>query len=222
MSQHDYVISNDDGASIRADINDLAAAVKSGNSHASTAPSSPVAGMVWVKTVSATVEEHYVYDGTSWVLVFTVNPTAHAVIFAQSGRPRFSAHKNGSDQGSIATATDTKITFGTEDYDVGGFYNAATSVWTPPPGDHMLVSTISWSAGIADQQSHQVRVYKNGGLHRIEQRTSSGTTALASSIAVQVVADGDDTFEIYGRASGAGDKTVEGDSNQTWFQGFML
>jgi hypothetical protein len=81
MAQHDYNIANDDGAGVRTDINDLAAAIKSGNSHASTAPTSPVAGMMWWKTVSATQQELYYSDGSDWILILTLNPTTNALTY---------------------------------------------------------------------------------------------------------------------------------------------
>src|SRR5688572_8799746 len=45
--------------------------------------------------------------------------SAHISVYA-SNRPTFSAHKNGTGQTSITSNTDTKVTFGTEDWDVGG------------------------------------------------------------------------------------------------------
>lgn len=49
MSQHDYVIDNASGATVRADINSALAAIQSLNS-GSSAPSSTVAGMLWLDT----------------------------------------------------------------------------------------------------------------------------------------------------------------------------
>jgi microcystin-dependent protein len=49
MSQHDYVINNDSGATVRADINSVLQAVLSQNS-GNSAPSSTAAGMWWLDT----------------------------------------------------------------------------------------------------------------------------------------------------------------------------
>ena len=49
MSQHDYVINNDSGATVRADINSALQAILSANSGTS-APSSTSAGMIWLDT----------------------------------------------------------------------------------------------------------------------------------------------------------------------------
>ena len=49
MSQHDYVINNDSGASVRADINSALQAILSQNSGTS-APSSTASGTLWLDT----------------------------------------------------------------------------------------------------------------------------------------------------------------------------
>ncbi len=49
MSQHDYVINNDSGATVRADINSVLQAVLSQNS-GNSEPSSTAAGMWWLDT----------------------------------------------------------------------------------------------------------------------------------------------------------------------------
>jgi len=49
MSQHDYVINNDSGASVRADINSALSAIQTLNSGTSE-PSSTAAGMLWLDT----------------------------------------------------------------------------------------------------------------------------------------------------------------------------
>ncbi len=77
MAQHDYNVANGGGATVRSDLNGAFAAIQSNNSHASSAPPSPVQGQWWVKTVSGTVQEVYQYDGTDWILMGTFNPTAN-------------------------------------------------------------------------------------------------------------------------------------------------
>ena len=52
MAQHDYNIANDSGANVRADLNNVLAAIKTMNSGA-TAPSATSAGMSWFDTSDA-------------------------------------------------------------------------------------------------------------------------------------------------------------------------
>jgi len=98
MAQHDYVIGNDDGASVRADINNMAAAVKSNNSDASTFPASAVQGMSFTQNLSATQQLEWKYDGAAWRLIGIVDPTNggfyHSKVRAISG---LTLSNNGSD-----------------------------------------------------------------------------------------------------------------------------
>lgn len=45
-----------------------------------TAPSYATEGMIWIKEVSATLDEEYFYDGASWILTRSFNPTTHALV----------------------------------------------------------------------------------------------------------------------------------------------
>ncbi len=52
MAQHDYLIANSDGLTVRNDINDALAAIQSMNA-GSTAPTATVANMFWADTSGA-------------------------------------------------------------------------------------------------------------------------------------------------------------------------
>tara|TARA_Y100000310_G_scaffold211266_1_gene212041 strand:- start:18127 stop:19173 length:1047 start_codon:yes stop_codon:yes gene_type:complete len=66
------------GAELVADVNAILAAVLS--SHRGTSrPPDMAQGGIWVKEVSATVEEVYIYDGSSDILIFSYNPTSNAI-----------------------------------------------------------------------------------------------------------------------------------------------
>lgn len=65
MSQHDYVIENQDGASFRADINNALAAAVSLNSGA-TEPSTPYAYMLWQDTTAGVLKQRNAANN-AWV-----------------------------------------------------------------------------------------------------------------------------------------------------------
>ena len=67
MSQHDYLIENQDGASFRADINDVLGAAVSLNSGA-TEPSTPYAYMLWQDTTAGVLKQRNAAN-TGWVAV---------------------------------------------------------------------------------------------------------------------------------------------------------
>lgn len=65
MSQHDYVIDNQDGASFRADINNALAAIVSQNSGL-TAPEAPYAFMLWMDTTAGVLKQRNAANN-AWV-----------------------------------------------------------------------------------------------------------------------------------------------------------
>ena len=69
MSQHDYVISNQDGASFRADINDALASIVSCNS-GPTAPVATFAYQVWQDTATNTLKQRNGAN-TAWVTLLS-------------------------------------------------------------------------------------------------------------------------------------------------------
>lgn len=137
--------------------------------------------------------------------------------------PCFRANKNGTDQTGILSATLTKLTFTTEVFDIGGFYDAANSKWIPPAGRFWIGCTVDMTAGAVDQAFSFIQLYKNGSGHLVGAvQASSGTGDCGLTGAWVVDSDGNDEFEIYIRGGGAGDKTVTGNVAYSYFQGHAL
>lgn len=136
-----------------------------------------------------------------------------------NSRRAFSARKS-ADQTGILTATATKLTFPTEIFDFGGFYDAANSRFTPPAGRYRLSAGAGWSTGTVDGRQVTVEIWKNGAVYRVFGAQVSGTTdsALVSGDCL-VEADGTDYFEVYGTAFGVNNKTVVGTVSVTYFEG---
>jgi hypothetical protein len=136
-----------------------------------------------------------------------------------SSRYAFSARKS-ADQTGIVTGTATKLTFPTEIFDFGGYYDAAQSRFTPPAGRYRLSAGAGWSTGIVDGRQVTVEVWKNGAVYRVFGTQVSGTTdnALVSGDCL-VEANGTDYFEVYGTGLGVNNKTVIGTTSVTYFEG---
>lgn len=83
MPQHDLVIANADGATVRADLNGALGALGS-SMIGPSAPTSPLAGMVWVDDSNADWVLN-VYDGVDWISVGTLDPSANAFAVAGVG-----------------------------------------------------------------------------------------------------------------------------------------
>jgi hypothetical protein len=76
MAQHDLIIDNAGGATVRADINNALAALGS-SMKGPNAPPAPLAGMIWVEddNPSATVWTVKMYDGADWISLGTLDST---------------------------------------------------------------------------------------------------------------------------------------------------
>lgn len=141
-----------------------------------------------------------------------------ASVLANS-RYAFSARKS-ADQTGIVTGTATKLTFPTEIFDFGGYYDAAQSRFTPPAGRYRLSAGAGWATGIEDGRQVTVEVWKNGVVYRVFGTQVSGTTdnALVSGDCL-AEANGTDYFEVYGTGLGVNNKTVIGATSVTYFEG---
>ncbi len=135
-----------------------------------------------------------------------------------AARAAFSANKNGVDQ-AFAGTTLTKITFGTEAFDVGGHFGS--NKWTPPPG----VAVINAGVGIVQVDNGQYAysaLYKNGSLYQVTplwlSSADGASAALGATWVVQC--NGTDYFELYVYATGAA--SVAGESTTTFFSGAMV
>lgn len=73
MSQHDYIIDNQDGASFRADINSALQAIASQNSGA-TEPSQTFAYQFWVDTSNGLLKQRN-STNSGWITVATIGKT---------------------------------------------------------------------------------------------------------------------------------------------------
>ncbi len=132
----------------------------------------------------------------------------------------FSAHKNGSNQ-SIGSTSATKVTFGTELFDDGGYFDAATNYrWTPPAGRHWIGARAA-TTGLSDLVS--LNLYKNGSLFRKLDSRETGTSEnpdLAGSTIVD--ASGTDYYEIFVDSASDSTYSVVGSATETWFEGHAL
>lgn len=135
-----------------------------------------------------------------------------------SNTASFSATKGGSNQ-AIATTAATKITFDTELFDIGGFYNSST--WTPPAGN-VLIIVHAYPISITNGSVVQLMIYKNGAIYKLANHSSyASADAPGLTISLIDVADGDDTYEAYILSSDSS-YSVDGTASITSFMGTMV
>ncbi len=159
------------------------------------------------------------------ILDLVYSSTASAFLAANisgslsSATASFSAHKNGVDQ-TISSISPTKVTFGTELFDVGALF--ATSTWTPPAGKALINAAIIVT-NATPGEALGLHLYKNGAsfkAHVIVIDDSVNNTSLA--ITAIVSTNGSDTWEIYVDSITDSSYLVNGGTNSTWFEGTMI
>lgn len=133
----------------------------------------------------------------------------------------FSAHKNGSAQGSITGGggTDVQVTWGTEVWDVGGFFGS--NAWTPPAGKYRVSGCIQMdnTNGVTDE-AIAVKVFVGGSIVRqfIGRRTL-GTNGQGFPFSCAVDVNGSQSVDIWVNKSGAGNGQIDGTASATFFEG---
>lgn len=138
----------EDGTELAARLNSWVTAVLS--MHRGTdEPDYVVAGMLWPKSVSGTVEQIYYYDGTQSVLLATVNPTTHVVQYPAAALPAATT----SAQGASELLTTTEFLTGTDAsraatadsaaalWEDGGTINASGSISLGEGGSFDLITS---------------------------------------------------------------------------------
>lgn len=136
-------------------------------------------------------------------------------------RAGFSAHKNGTDQTGIASVTQTKLTFTTEIFDTGGFYDAANSRWTPSAGKVIVSASAFLFSTLTTGGVCEISIYKNGARYK---SADIGAAGGFDGLNVTVIddANGTDFYEAYIYGTTAGTFDVEGDAHATHFMGVRV
>lgn len=162
-------------------------------------------------------------DGVDDLTGFAVTNSFNSVkvfdpIGTISPKPAFSATKNGTSQTGIASATQTKVTFTTEDFDQGGYYDSTNSRWTPPAGVVRISACISANNSLTTDTGLINSIYKNGAFLKRSQNTVANTFGNAV-VSIVDLANGTDYYEVYVNGTSGGTFDVAGATWNTYFQG---
>jgi hypothetical protein len=134
----------------------------------------------------------------------------------------FSAHKNGTAQTGV-TSTPVKVSFGTEVYDTGGYFDATNSRWTPPAGPVSLTVAITMLTNVVTGSYASISFYKNGSLFKLGTVFGAFTAGFMNGLAaMEDIANGTDYYEIYSNTGGALTSSIDGPATNTWFMGTTL
>ena len=175
----------------------------------------PVAGVV-VLGAEAVPSECVIGFGLSnnRMVRFTRRKNGFYLAESGSGGSAFAANKGGNAQ-VVPAVTATEVTFGTEEFDIGGRFSG--SKWTPAPGLYRVHASIMFFGATPDA-SNSLRIRKNGvAVRQVQELSHTGTNTLAISCLIQ--ANGTDEFDVSVALGGSGDKTIAGTGMNTWFEG---
>lgn len=142
-----------------------------------------------------------------------------------AARMSFHANKNAVGQ-AISDATVTKVTFTTEEWDIGGAYDAPNSKWTPTVAGKYLVGLQLRATGTFAVPGGATAgyIYKNGAVVKSTVSYAASTTDTFASVLTTVNMNGTTDFleaYVYSDVS-AGSPTVDGTVALVFFYGALL
>ena len=157
-----------------------------------------------------------------WAFVYADTTTLFRVVyFRASGAAiqpliSFSVNKGGVDQTAIVTATPTKVTWPTEEWDVGSTF--ASDKWIPGKLGryHSIVHLYSTTFGSPQML---ISIYKNGVSYKedvIYSNASIQTLPFNVDLDVDTITD---YFEVYVTHNLGSNATLSGLATRTWWQG---
>jgi hypothetical protein len=173
-------------------------------------PSSPTLGQQFSPVAGTT----YAWNGYSWLLL-----TAGSSPLPANPAIGFSAHKNGVDQTGLVSGSFTKITFTTEVYDNGGYYDAANSRWTPPAGI-VHIEFQSLISGVTAASGLEAGIFKNGAINKRGVNVAVSTSD-GCKVSLDDIANGADYYEAVVLYTGSGG-AANGYFGYTYFSGHVV
>jgi hypothetical protein len=173
-----------------------------------------LADTIWDLTYDNTAEAFIVAGIPAVVPSLTVTGA-----FAYSA-PAFKAHKNGSAQASVASGIETAVTYGTESFDIGGFY--ASNAWVPPAGTVCFYACALVTGDIPASGAANISIEKNGTSIR-ESRSVCDTGLAVLNVTTVDRANGTDSYSVtINVPTSSGTSTINGDAHHTQFCGYWV
>jgi hypothetical protein len=134
--------------------------------------------------------------------------------------PAFSAYNSGL---SVASATWTKITFSSEEFDTNSNYDTSTSRFTPTvTGYYQIESSIGF--GGMTTGGSLLAIYKNGSLFKYGAVCAS-VSAIGNNVSVACIVylnGSTDYVEVYGYQNSGSNKTTSIGIADAYFQGILI
>jgi len=225
MSQHDYVLDNQDGASFRQDINAVLQAIASLNSGA-TEPATPYAYMLWQDTTAGVIKQRNAAN-TGWTTLLPILDGSITQAKLASGvvgtGAAFSAYQSSAQ--TLTGNTLTKIQFQTEEFDTNSRFNNTGSTVGGIPAYAFVPNVAGYyqvnaSVNVATSATPiSATIYKNGVAYKQLQNVSASTGGVGGSALIDLNGS-TDYVEIYATITTG--QALAAQKQLTYFQASMV
>lgn len=136
----------------------------------------------------------------------------------------FSVHRNGTNQGSIATGTLTKILFTHEDFDAQAVFDTTASKYTPTAAGKYLIQVSAGFTSLNDGVLMLVAIYKNGAAFKFFFPAEAGGVGPAGygGSAIIDMNGSTDNIEFYVYHEQGADATLSGQTFHSFATGIRI
>jgi len=192
-----------------------------------SAPTTQALGTIWYDTGNALLKINTAAAGATpvWVTVNEGAPWA-AGTFGGSGAGyrSFSVTKGGTNQTGVASGTQTKVTWPTEEWDTGDAF-ASDKFTCNLAGKYHFYFALKLTGNVL--YDNQVSLYKNGSLFRyanyfIAYDSGANTGVPTMQMEANLDLSLTDYVEVYVHQESGGDQVVDGATTATWFTGYRI
>lgn len=179
-----------------------------------TAPTTQVKGTIWYDTTLGILKVNTAATGSS---------PSWSDLMGGAGSRAFSVTKGGSNQ-TIATNTNTKVTWGTEEFDVGNVF-ASDKFTCDVAGKYHFYAAVKYTSSAL--YDNVIWLYKNGSQFRHANyfiaydggaNTGRPTMQLEATVDLAV----NDYMEVWVHQESGGDLDVDGSTQASWFTGYKI
>jgi len=192
-----------------------------------TAPATQIKGTIWYDTTANLLKINTADDAAtaSWVTVNVGAPWAAGTFGGSAaGYRSFSVTKGGTNQTGVASGTQTKVTWPTEEWDTGGVF-ASDKFTCDLAGKYHFYFALKLTGNVL--YDNAVTLYKNGSSVRyanyfIAYDSGANTGVPTMQLEANLDLSVSDYIEVYVHQESGGDQVVDGATTATWFNGYRI
>ena len=180
-----------------------------------TAPTTQVKGTIWYDTTLGILKVNTATTGSS---------PSWSDLMGGAGTRAFSVTKGGTNQTGVVSGTATKVTWSTEEFDVGGVF-ASDKFTCDVAGKYHFYTAAKLTGNVL--YDNYIALYKNGSLFRYANyfiaydsgaNTGVPTMQLEANLDLAV----NDYVEVFVHQESSSNQTVDGATTATWFTGYKI